>query len=146
MPITRQLLALGLGDLGNLHEGGQLASLTDVLWQDDGSIEDIGQLPVLSTIELPKPKRFDRDRLGGKNNPHAPVADGPVSLVVTRAKCVMNMHELMYVPNNGRAPFVANFDVASSSKAKHVDENRPGCTLADYTSECAVSLSWVLQY
>jgi hypothetical protein len=148
MPVTRQLLALGLGDLGNLHEGGQLASSTDVLWQDDGSMGGLRTVeePVLSTCELPKPKRFDIDRLGGKNNPHTPVADGPVSLVVTRAKCVMNLHEIMYVPNNGRSPFVANFDVASSSKAKYVDPSRPGYTLADYTQEYAVSLSWVLKY
>jgi hypothetical protein len=148
MPVTRQLLSLGLGDLGNLHEGGQLASLTDVLWQDGGSMEGLRTVeePVLSTTELPKPKRFDINRLGGKNNPLTPVADGPVSLVVTRAKCLMNIHELMFVPNNGRTPFVANFDVAASSKAKHVDENRPGYALADYTSECAVSLSWVLKY
>ena len=148
MPVTRQLLALGLGDLGNLHEGGQLAVLEDVLWQDDATLDVARPLeePILSTAEMPKPKRFDINRRGGKNNPHTPVADGPVSLVVTRQKCIMNLHELMYVPNNGRTPFVANFDVASSSRAKHVDETRPGYTLADYTSQYAVSLSWVLQY
>jgi hypothetical protein len=140
MPVTQQFLALGLGDLGNLHEGGQLASLKDVLWQDvpskvaGRSLED----PMSSTTELRQPKRFAIDRLGGKNNPLTHVADGPVSLVRLRAKCLMGLSESMFVPNNGRTPFVATFDVTSSTKARHVDEQRAGCTLSDHQSEHAV--------
>ena len=146
-PVTQELLRLGLGDMSSLHLGGEMASVSDRLWQD---------VPKAIAVKSTEIKRFTHqlaaypciadDTLGGKNNPFIPLVDGPVGLVTKRDKAVLNLQTLTYVPHSGRHPFVATFAMSFATRVKKLSGHRKGYTAEDFEMAYAVSATWVRQY
>jgi hypothetical protein len=149
MPVTQQLLSLGLGDMSSLHEGGQLSTCGDTLWQEVPVCDAVKrfELPNLVTKELEPPKLILPDQHGGENNRFYSLADAPVGLMRKTLKTCDNLRELKYVPySQSGNPFVATFDLGNSTRKRYVDEQREGYTSQDFFLPCAVSAAWVRQY
>ena len=149
MPVTHQLLSLGLGDMSSLHEGGQLSTFGDTLWQEVPHSNAVKrfELPNLVTKELEPPKLIQSDQYGGENNRFCALADAPVGLVRKTLKTCDNLRELKYIPySQSGNPFVATFDLGKYTRTRNVDEQRVGYTTEDFLMPYAVSAAWVRQY
>jgi len=146
-PVTQQLLRLGLGDLSSLHLGGEIASVTDKLWQEvpTGCAVTAAEIKTF-THELKKYPTVGANSYGGKNNPYIPLVEGPSGLVVKKDKSVLNLHSLTFVPHSGRHPFLAQFTITLATRLKKLSATRPGYTLKDFERPYAVSAAWVRRY